>query len=283
MRTALERRQLLGVRHSQSGLPDPRKRPEVRLGRALRPLEAEPPGGLGREASLELHKGTSRALQPTSRPGLSVDRMHALHNRRAERRRRASRPLGRNRPDRVRNPWVAPETGLALTLSHRQASDFELLGKRRLRAADGLPRLRRPGVRVRGHAPHQRRDLADPDHARDRPRVLGRRRGRAHRRQRQGARPDHGRGDLREGRRARGRAGLPDHRQRASRRRRDPRGGRALHRRPDRGRRAARSRGGVHAPLPDDRRSRRRRSPSAAGSGSSPSRPGTRSTARTST
>ena len=97
------------------------------------------------------------------------------------------------------------------------------------------------------------RDLADPDHPRHRPRVLGRRRGRAQRPERQGARPADGRGDLREGRRARGREGLPDHRQRASRRRRDPRGGRPLPRRPDRGRRAPRPRGSVHEALPDDR------------------------------
>ena len=57
--------------------------PEVRLGRAVRALEAQPPGRLGRKAGLELHQGPPRALQPASRPGLSLDRMHALHHGRA--------------------------------------------------------------------------------------------------------------------------------------------------------------------------------------------------------
>ena len=49
----------------------------------------------------------------------------------------------------------------------------------------------------------------------------------------------------------RGRAGLRHHRRGAPGRRRDLRGGQPLHRRPDRGRRAARPRGGLHAPLQD--------------------------------
>ena len=39
---------------------------EVRLGQAVRALEAEPAGGLGRQASLEPHQGAPRAVQPTS-------------------------------------------------------------------------------------------------------------------------------------------------------------------------------------------------------------------------
>ena len=39
---------------------------EVRLGQAVRALEAEPAGRLGRQASLEPHQGASRAVQPTS-------------------------------------------------------------------------------------------------------------------------------------------------------------------------------------------------------------------------
>ena len=72
-------------------------------------------------------------------------------------------------------------------------------------------------------------------------------------------------------------------RQGAPRRRRPPRGGRALHRRHLRGRRAPGPRGGVHgAPaLPGGVQARRSRT--AAGSASSPSRPATRSTAPTST
>ena len=49
----------------------------------------------------------------------------------------------------------------------------------------------------------------------------------------------------------RGRAGLRHHRRGPPGRRRDLRGGQPLHRRPDRGRRAARPRGGLHAPLQD--------------------------------
>ena len=75
--------------------------------------------------------------------------------------------------------------------------------------------------------------------------------GRALQRRRQAAGPDHGRGDLGARRQARGRAGLRHHRRGPPGRRRDLRGGQPLHRRPDRGRRAARPRGGLHAPLQD--------------------------------
>ena len=45
---------------------------------------------------------------PLHDQGYPVDRMHALHHGRARGRGRARRPLGRNRPDRVRHPRVAP-------------------------------------------------------------------------------------------------------------------------------------------------------------------------------
>ena len=67
------------------------------------------------------------------------------------------------------------------------------------------------------------------------------------------ARTPDGRGDLRARRRQGGGARLPDDRRRAPGRGRDPPRGLALRRGPDRGRRAARPRGRLHAPLPDAR------------------------------
>ena len=78
------------------------ERRQVRLGQAVRALEAEPARRLGRQASLEPHQGPSRPVQPTSRPGLPVDRLHALHHEARRGRGPARRPLGRHRPDRVR-------------------------------------------------------------------------------------------------------------------------------------------------------------------------------------
>ena len=45
---------------------------------------------------------------PLHDQGYPVDRMHALHHRRARGRGRARRPLGRDRPHRVRHPRLAP-------------------------------------------------------------------------------------------------------------------------------------------------------------------------------
>ena len=47
MRTALDRGELLGFGNPQGRLGDTSRRPQVRLGRAVRALEAQPPGGLG--------------------------------------------------------------------------------------------------------------------------------------------------------------------------------------------------------------------------------------------
>ena len=47
MRTALDEVELLGLGNSQSRLGDPRRRTQVRLGRAVRALEAEPARRLG--------------------------------------------------------------------------------------------------------------------------------------------------------------------------------------------------------------------------------------------
>ena len=47
MHTALDDVELLGLGHPPGRLGDPRRRSEVRLGRAVRALEAEPAGRLG--------------------------------------------------------------------------------------------------------------------------------------------------------------------------------------------------------------------------------------------
>ena len=117
-----------------------------------------------------------------------------------------------------------PSTALALTLTARQASDFELLANGGFAPLTGFMGSDDWRSVLRGHAPHLGRDLVDPDHAR-RPTSTcsdGRRR-RAQRPERQGARAPDGRGGLRARRRARGREGLPDDRRRAPRRRRHPR------------------------------------------------------------
>ena len=57
MRRALDGHRLLGLGDSHAGLRDAcRGGPQVRLGQAVRPLEAEPAGGLDRQGGLELHQ-----------------------------------------------------------------------------------------------------------------------------------------------------------------------------------------------------------------------------------
>ena len=48
----------------------------------VRPRQAEPAGGLGREAGLGLHPDQRRALQRAARPRLPEHRLHALHQAR---------------------------------------------------------------------------------------------------------------------------------------------------------------------------------------------------------
>jgi hypothetical protein len=81
---------------------DSRRRLPVRLGYPLRPLEAQSARRLGRQNGLELHQGPSRPVQPAPRPGLPLDRLHAVHHEARAGRGPARRPLGRHRPDRVR-------------------------------------------------------------------------------------------------------------------------------------------------------------------------------------
>ena len=70
-------------------------RPEVRLGQALRPLEAQPARGLVREAGLVLHLRARHPLQRAARSGLSLDRLHPLHPEAGRRRGRPRRRAGR--------------------------------------------------------------------------------------------------------------------------------------------------------------------------------------------
>ena len=51
---------------------------------------------------------------PLHDQGYPVDRLHAVHDGRAERRGRARRPLGRYRPHRVRHPRLTPRVRAVL-------------------------------------------------------------------------------------------------------------------------------------------------------------------------
>ena len=88
---------LLGLRHPPPGLADAGLCAQVRLGQALRPLEAEPARRLDREGRLELHRRARHPLQPAARPGLPLDRLHPLHPQAGRGRGPAGRPLGRDR------------------------------------------------------------------------------------------------------------------------------------------------------------------------------------------
>ena len=142
-------------------------------------------------------------------------------------------------------------TELSLTLDERHTADFEMIGNGGFAPADRLPGLRRLGARLLRDADHRRRLLADPDHPRtdlecevgdtialssDEGKPLGRLK----------VEEIWERDVKREAEQVYGtdRRGAP-------RRRRDLRRGQPHARRPDRGRRAARPRGGLHAPLQD--------------------------------
>ena len=173
----------------------------------------------------------------------------------------------------------------SLTLSARQTADFELLANGGFAPLTGFQGSEDWKSRRREHDARRRRGvwpipitLATDLECREW------RRRRAQRRQRQDARPDPRQRDLRARRRAGGRARLPA---------RPTTPTPASPRSTQEGNRCiagaievddtARPRGGVHAPLLHPGASRARSSPTAAGSGSSPSRPATRSTAPTST
>ena len=88
---------------SQASAATSRRRgecPEARVGRAARALEGEPARRLERRGLLGVHPERRPPLQRAARPGLRVDRRHALDAAR----RRARGPLGGDRQGRVRHP-----------------------------------------------------------------------------------------------------------------------------------------------------------------------------------
>ena len=278
-----------GIRRADSATRAGRQ--EVRLGRALRALEAEPARRLDRARRLELHQRARGALQPAARRGLPVDRLHALHpsarlptaapdpaaGPMPTRPSAGSTGSREAPPPRYPSPLLPPETdprdpnwspplpetdtALKLTLSARQTADFELL------ANGGFAPLKGFMGSDDWRSVVENMTLADGNEVWPIPVTLATDLDCS-----EGdvveLEADNGKAlgritrhrDLRARRRARGRAGLPHDRRRASRRRRHPRGGQPLHRRQDRGRRHARSRGGVHAPLLHPRASRARSS-----------------------
>ena len=103
------RDRLLGLGRPPGRLGDARRGPRSSAGISVSTLEAQPARRLGRQAGLELHQGPPRPVQPAPRPGLPVDRVHALHHEAGGRRGPARGPLGRHRPDRVRHQWVSAD------------------------------------------------------------------------------------------------------------------------------------------------------------------------------
>ena len=77
---------------------DARERAEARLGRRARAVEGEPARRLVRRRLLGVHPGARAPLQRPARPRLRIHRRHSLDAPG----RRPRRPLGRQRPDRVR-------------------------------------------------------------------------------------------------------------------------------------------------------------------------------------
>ena len=77
-----------------------REHAQAGVGRQARAVEGEPARRLERGRRVAPHRRARRAVQPAARPGLLLDRLHALH----EAGHRARRPLGRRRQDRVRHP-----------------------------------------------------------------------------------------------------------------------------------------------------------------------------------
>ena len=92
------RPRLLDHRHPPRPVADARERAEARLGRGARAVEGEPARRLERRRLLGVHPRARAALQRAARPGLRVDRRHALDDPG----RRPRGPLGRHATDRVR-------------------------------------------------------------------------------------------------------------------------------------------------------------------------------------
>ena len=86
---------ITGIRRDQSPLRA--DAPKLGLGRAARALEGEPPRRLERRRLLGVHPRARPAVQQAARPGLRVDRRHALHASRQGARRDAG--PGRSGPN----------------------------------------------------------------------------------------------------------------------------------------------------------------------------------------
>ncbi|CAA9498617.1 MAG: Phosphoadenylyl-sulfate reductase [thioredoxin], partial [uncultured Solirubrobacteraceae bacterium] len=91
-------RRLLADRAAPRPVARPRRHAGAGLGRPPRALQGRAAGDLDRQGRLELHLHARPALQRAPRPGLRVDRLHALHARRS----RPRGPLGGHRQERVR-------------------------------------------------------------------------------------------------------------------------------------------------------------------------------------
>ena len=131
-----------GVRRDQS--PERAEHRGARLGRAPRPVEGEPARDWTEQRRLGLHRATRPPLQPAARPGLRLDRLHALHAPGA----RARRPLGRARQDGVRDP--RPRSGDARRVCSAREDRQHALARRRRHARRTAPprsasRARRSG------------------------------------------------------------------------------------------------------------------------------------------
>ena len=237
MRSALDGGRLLGIGDPPQVDSQTRaKAPKFGWDKRFDLWKLNPLADWSEKRSLELHPRERHALQPPSRPGLSLDRLHPLHPQAGRRRGRSRRALGRHRPDGVRAARLASASRpfdpielatlprfvpTSLQLNERQTADFEMLGNGGFAPLTGPQGSADHKSVVERMTPDQRRVLADPDHPGDRPRGLRGRHRRGQRRRRQGARPARGHRDLRARPRRGGRERVPDDRQGASGRGRD--------------------------------------------------------------
>src|SRR4051794_14839483 len=93
----------LDHRHPSRPVVAARGRSEARLGRKARAVEGEPARRLDRRGLLGLHPRARAALQPAPRPGLRVDRRHALDPAGQGPR----GPLGRHGTNRMRAAYMS--------------------------------------------------------------------------------------------------------------------------------------------------------------------------------
>ena len=90
----------LDHRSAPRAVADPDALRKNRMGRAQRPVEAQPPRRLERAPALGLHRRARPPLQRPPRRRVRLDRLRPVHAPRG----RARGPLGREREDRVRPP-----------------------------------------------------------------------------------------------------------------------------------------------------------------------------------